>query len=301
MLEDRIADVQNSCSRTRSAVFVSAIVSAIVFIAVWNTYFTWSRHWLGLPETPVSVGNQRNQTAEELRRIGIEQQVKLFMENKDINIGLFGIRVSSDDVPLLGSLALCIVVLWQVLTCRRANRDVASLLIEARNSTAPEMRAVYFGIRSELIFGAMSAREKPISSLEYKFRPTDADQRKLAISTQLLLYLPTIAICIAIASDLYYAAVFSGDYDLNFAVPVWGALPLSLKLELLVSDAFAGIIGFFAWRYNRVSVAHIKGIVVLMARFAEEYSKKHGCSIFDPLTADNTAAFPSESSRAASD
>jgi hypothetical protein len=281
MLEDRITDVQSSCARTRSTVFIAAIIAAMIFVAVWNTYFTWSRHWL-LPESANTASVSPTPQAQ-LRDLQLQQEVREFMDNKDINLGLLGIRVSSDDVPILGSLALCIVSLYHLLTCRRANRDVASLLIEAKNAAADDMRAVYFGIRSELVFNAASAREKPISTLDYKFKPADVEHQHVATSIQILLYLPFIATATAVFSDLYYAFFFGGDYDTHFAMPVWNALSRDIRVELLALAACAIVIGLITLHYNRLSLEHIKGIFSMMTHFAHRYHERHGRSIYDPL------------------
>ena len=284
LLEARIAAIRTSCSRSRSSLFVSAVVSAMICVAIWNTYFTWTRHLLELPDYAVAVRPGLGQTSRELTDSQLQDQVRLLLENRDINLGLLGIRVSSDDVPILGAFALCMLSLYQVLTFRRANRDVASLLIEAQDLPADEMRAVYFGVRSDLLFNTRKVNERPVNTLKYRFEASESEDADIAYSIRLLLYLPALATALAIGSDLFYGVVFSGDFDLHIA-PVWHRLTNQLKMELIVVDLVSAIAGFFTWRYNRTSLAHINGIFALMVQFAERYSKRYGCSIYDPATA----------------
>jgi len=283
MIEGRITAIRSSAGRARSALFVATIVSATVCVAVWNTYFTWSRHWAALPEVANAASGPASGPQKRFQDLAFEQQVHLFMENKDIDLSLLGIRVSSDDIPILGGLALCLVSLYQLLTLRRANRDVASVLIEAQHLDADEMRAAYFGIQSELVLNATSAREKPIDTLDYVFEPVDPEQLRVAFSVKLLLYLPFIVILLATVSDIYYAVVFPGEFDMNLPVTVWAVLPLRLRIELVALDACGLLICFATWRYCRASFADIKGTFTLMASFAQAYQRRFGCSIYDPL------------------
>lgn len=224
-----------------------------------------------------------NGPQKRFQDLAFEQQVHLFMENKDIDLALLGIRVSSDDIPILGGLALCLVSLYQLLALRRTNRDIASVLIEAKHLDASEMRLAYFGIQSELMLNATSAREKPVDTLDYIFQPVDPEQVRIAFSVKLLLYLPFIVILIATVSDIYYAVAFPGEFDLNLPVTIWAVLPLRLRIELVVLDVFGLLICFVTWRYCRASFAHIKGTFTLMASFAESYQNRFGCSIYAPL------------------
>ena len=283
MIEQRVGAIGSSCGRARGALFVATIVSATVLMAVWNTYFTWSRHWVGLPDAAAPAGAKVSDAQKALQKLQLQNQARAFMENKDINLGLLGIRVSSDDIPILGGLALCVISLYQVLALRRANRDIASVLIEAQRMDAAAMRTAYFGIRPELVFNAQSARDKPVDRLDYEFKVADPDKVRLAPAIRVLIYLPALASAVALLSDVYYATVFTGEFDLNYAVPVWSALPLALKGELVALDAVAAAIGFLTWRYNRASLAHILGSFTLMARFAQAYEKRFGRSIYEPL------------------
>ncbi len=282
MIEARITAIRSSAGRARSALFVATIASATVCVAVWNTYFTWSRHWAALPEVAGAQAGPLSGPQKRFQDLAFEQQVHLFMENKDIDLSLLGIRVSSDDIPILGGLALCLVSLYQLLALRRTNHDIASVLIEAKHLDASEMRLAYFGIQSELMLNATSARERPVESLDYTFQPVDPEQVRIALSVKLLLYLPFIVILLATVSDIYYAVAFPGEFDLNLPATIWGVLPLSLRIELAVLDAFGILICFLTWRYCRASFANIKGTFTLMASFAEAYQNKYGCSIYDP-------------------
>ena len=261
MIEGRITAIRNSAGRARSALFVATVASATVCVAVWNTYFTWSRHWAALPEVAEAAPGPASASQKRFQDLAFEQQVHLFMENKDIDLSLLGIRVSSDDIPILGGLALCLVSLYQLLALRRANRDIASLLIEAQHLEASEMRTAYFGVQSELVLNATSAREKPIETLDYVFEPVDPEQIRVAFSVRLLLFLPFIVILVATVSDIYYAVAFPGDFDLNLPVAVWAVLPLPLRIELAVLDAMGLLICFATWRYCRASFADVKGDV----------------------------------------
>lgn len=283
MIEGRVTAIRSSASRARSALFVATIASATVCVAVWNTYFTWSRHWAALPEVADSSAGPMNGPQKRFQDLAFEQQVHLFMENKDIDLALLGIRVSSDDIPILGGLALCLVSLYQLLALRRTNRDIASVLIEAKHLDASEMRLAYFGIQSELMLNATSAREKPVDTLDYIFQPVGPEQVRIAFSVKLLLYLPFIVILIATVSDIYYAVAFPGEFDLNLPVTIWAVLPLRLRIELVVLDVFGLLICFVTWRYCRASFANIKGTFTLMASFAESYQNRFGCSIYAPL------------------
>lgn len=282
MIEGRIAAIRSSAGRARSALFLATLVSATVCVAVWNTYFTWSRHWAALPDMAAPASGPLKDAQKRFQDLAFEEQVRLFMENKNIDVGLLGIHVSSDDIPILGGLALGLISLYQLLALRRANRDIASVLIEARHLDAGEMRAAYLAIQSELMLNAASAREKAIDSLDYVFQPIDPEQVRIAHSVKLLLYLPFIVILVATASDIYYAIAFPGEFDLNLPVTVWSVLPPALKIEIVTLDALSVLLCFVTWRYCRASFAHIRGTFTLMASFSQWYRSRFGRSIYEP-------------------
>ncbi len=97
LLEARIAAIRTSCSRSRSSLFVTAVVSAIILAAIWNTYFTWTRHLLELPEYGSASQLSRSPLSQELTDSQLKDQVHLLLENRDISLALLGIHVSSQD------------------------------------------------------------------------------------------------------------------------------------------------------------------------------------------------------------
>jgi hypothetical protein len=289
MLGYRLAAIKSSCARSRTAFFATTIISGTVCLGVWNTYFTWSRHVMALPDYGSSVQGEPDDQAKRLREVALQQQVKIFMKNRDINLPLLGIHVSSDDMPLLSGLALLGCSFYQLLSWRLANRDVASLLIEAAQYLHPKwMRHVYFGIRSEMLFNATNVREKPVDDLAYRFRPVDPDHAQIARSVRFVLYLPTVAVIVAILSDVYYSFLFNGNYDLKFATAVWSALSLPLKIELVVIDTVAMGIAVVIWYFNKLAVGHLRGMFSMMASFARVYHARFTCSIYDPSPFDRT-------------
>lgn len=277
----RINAIKSSCTRVRSAIFVSIVVCATALIAVWNSYFTWDRY--ALDPSGRGIASQSPEQAK-IRDVATLEEIRLYVDNRAVNVGLLGLRISANDLPVIAGLTLLIVSLYAALAARRANRDIAIALIETQRLGPEEMRSTYFGIRSELILNTASVSEQAISSLNYRFSPLEPEQTKIALAVALLIYLPALTILCAVASDAYYALYF---YDADFGRKfVWGIMTWSQRVELLAWDIPAVIVAALTWRYNRLVLEHMSGIMKLMAEFAASYCDAHGCSIYDPLQAD---------------
>jgi len=126
-----------------------------------------------------------------------------WVKNRTITVGLLGIRVSVDDLPVLGSLSLGIISIWLFYCVRRENRAIATLLRDAHRIKDRHVRyMVYQGIVHHLVLLDLGRGNKPITDFK-KHEPAERHdlpmfRRALAV----LFYLPTLSVSFVVLMDI---------------------------------------------------------------------------------------------------
>jgi hypothetical protein len=228
-IEMRLAAARAGQKRSRFAFLISTVVSLAVLISAWNAYFSWYRTFALMPAWAA------NQVTSELQKNLLAEWVK----SRVIDISLLGIHVGPSDVPLLGSIGLCIISIWLFFSVRRENHIVGLLLRDTRLEQANVKRMIYNDIVAYLVFLHMTPIDMPIRSLTPDMKDPDPFTKVTQNATHLvaqaiagiLLFFPPIAILSSVAVDFLSVALespFRYPHEtslMNILNPMeWGAL-----------------------------------------------------------------------------
>jgi hypothetical protein len=170
----RLEGAKASQAQIRFTMGVMAIISMMMLIAAYNAYLSYDYDWIirsnerqlaaeQLQPEGVKTPEAKNRelASEKVARVLDEQALKDWAASRIVQISLLGIRVSIDDVAVLGSACLFVLSLWLVLVARRENHTIGSLLQDTdtprpydnRDSSVGESRSqVNFTGRRWLIF-----------------------------------------------------------------------------------------------------------------------------------------------------
>ena len=117
----RLEGAKASQAQIRFTMGVMAIISMMMLIAAYNAYLSYDYGWI-LKE------KDRQFVTKDVPGILAEQALKDWAASRIVQISLLGIRVSIDDVAVLGSACLFVLSLWLVLVARRENHTIGLLL-----------------------------------------------------------------------------------------------------------------------------------------------------------------------------
>lgn len=239
---DAITEAQN---RARIAFFLSTLAAGIILVALWNTYLSWDRQWAYVQNKPNSWGQ------EQL----LIQQINVWLENQLVGIPLLGVRLSSSDAALLGSLVLLVFSFYYCMCMRRENHEIGSLLLDVKDSDIEVRWRVFYRVRSFMVFNTITKNDAPFDSL----RNTEPEGKRILFSRTALwalAYLPVLAVLLIFLSDVYYGWFYLSPYDRNVG-PRWNSLGTTFRVQLVLTDAFALLLGVAIWVFcNRAMSFH---------------------------------------------
>lgn len=135
-LEDWIAETRESIvarldgareaqRQTRFTLGMMALISMMMLILSYNAYLSYDLGWLAARTTKGIAPLDSAFTVEDILT---HQALQDWAASRNATIDLLGIRVSVDDIPVLGTISLVVVSLWLLLVTRRENHTVGSLL-----------------------------------------------------------------------------------------------------------------------------------------------------------------------------
>jgi len=140
-LEDWIAETPESIAarldgaktaqrQTRVTLAMMAVISMMMLISAYNAYLSFDSRWIlaRAAASPPASGT----VADVLTR----QALQDWAASRNVQVSLVGIRISVDDAPVLGTVALFVFSLWLLLVTRRENHTVGSLLRDTDSAIA---------------------------------------------------------------------------------------------------------------------------------------------------------------------
>jgi hypothetical protein len=145
-LEDWIAETRESIvarldgareaqRQTRFTLGMLALISMMMVILSYNAYLSYDLGWLAARS---KKGIAPIDSAFTVEDILTHQALQDWAASRNATIELLGIRVSVDDMPVLGTISLFVVSLWLLLVTRRENHTVGSLLRDTDTPLAGE-------------------------------------------------------------------------------------------------------------------------------------------------------------------
>lgn len=143
----RLEGAKASQAQIRFTLGTMAVISTMMLIVAYNAYLSYDYHWildankrqreyklLAEQRRPAGAKDQKL-ASEEVAEILEEQALKDWAASRIVLISPLGIRVSIDDVGVLGSAVLLLLSLWLLLLVRRENHTIVSLLRHTDSST----------------------------------------------------------------------------------------------------------------------------------------------------------------------
>ena len=200
----RLEGAKTSQAQIRFTLGMMAVISTMMLIASYNAYLSYDYRWIiesnqRQIEAETEESERKSAAEEEVRhqpasvevaRILTDQALKDWAQSRIILISLLGIRVSVDDVVVLGTIVLLILSVWLVLWARRENHTITRLLrdthrrrYDTRNPSVTQSQAgsklysrqerwlIFHTINSNSIFITVYPSFRSVNSLEGEIQP----------------------------------------------------------------------------------------------------------------------------------
>ena len=144
----RLEGAITSQAQIRRTLGMMAIVSMMMLIPAYNAYLSYDYNWIiesrsrqqEAEKATSSATTEPSSTTERVAQVLTDQSLKDWEQSRYVLNSLLGIRVSIDDVAVLGSAVLCLLSFWLVLGARRENHTIYSLL---RDTCSPGLPSGY--------------------------------------------------------------------------------------------------------------------------------------------------------------
>jgi hypothetical protein len=242
----RIAAARDAQRRSRYAFVVATIVAVAIFIAEFNSTWSWYSQFSSQNTFPKAPAMETRQEAQK-------QLVQQWIKSSRMTVSLLGVDFGMSDAPVLGSVSLSVISLWFFFCIRRENHLIASVLRDATEETGSTRKTVFHGIVGYLVFTTITNDDEPIKSLDQKLG--DHKRFFLRRSIKILIFLPAIAIAFVVFSDIVSLWLPSPVRELLPPPPggasqsLWMTLVDKMKddprwvIQLLLTEAFALVFG----------------------------------------------------------
>jgi hypothetical protein len=262
-IEMRVNGIKDATHRSRFVFIIMTIAAATILICQWNALVSWDRG-MAFEEKSDNVKiseNQKTATDEWIRSM-------------TINVGLLGIRVSTTDLAVIGSISLIIIMVWFFFSQRRENRAIVSLLrycyrgfIEKKLSK-DVCNLVYEGVVQSIVFIDMGGGDKPIEGIVATDDPPKSTFFIRRILTWLT-YLAPFTIFIIVVADI--VSLFMPSHLRDTEEVLWKILfdgnhPISVG-KIILFDLFA----ILACIYTGFLCKNIRGFSRATSRTIKDY------------------------------
>lgn len=146
----RLEGVKSAQGQTRLTLGTMAVISVMMVIASYNAYLSYDYHWIVKQNCPPAVAKISSEAepaqdtpavreVKEKIKALTDHSIKEWASSRTVVVSLLGIRVSVDDVSVLGTAVLFVLSLWLFLVSRRENHTTGFLLRDT-DSPRPEGR-----------------------------------------------------------------------------------------------------------------------------------------------------------------
>lgn len=216
----RLEGVRQAITRSRFTLLVAIIASVAIIITAWNSYLSWDTGFARLPHwshdksfTPEQREKRITNDPEkadikpekitEVTDFAQQQLISEWVKNHIISVGLLGIRVSVNDLPVLGGLSLFIISVWFFFAVRRENRAIGTLLRDAYRLKDRNARyMVYQGIVHHLVLIDIGRGDEPIEDFEKEESDEIHNIPFVRKALKVIFYLPPLSIFFVILMDI---------------------------------------------------------------------------------------------------
>src|SRR5260370_22142672 len=128
-IELRLNAGRDATQRSRFVFIVMTIMTATILISLWNAMLSWDRGMAFEPRPqPSSVNANTQDLPASLVKANQETVTAEWLKNLVVSVGLLGIRISTNDLAVVGSVSLIVIMVWFFFSQRRVNRAIVGLL-----------------------------------------------------------------------------------------------------------------------------------------------------------------------------
>ena len=139
-----------------------------------------------------------------------------WIKNQTLTVGVLGVRVSVDDLPLMGGLGICIISVWFFYSVRREHRAIGTLLRDTYREIDKNVQLAYLtyqGIVHQLIFIDFGRGVKPIKSFKVEEEDGAHDAPIFRGLLKALFYLPIFSLAFLLVMDIVSLCVMEGVFS----------------------------------------------------------------------------------------
>ena len=157
VLEERGESIENLLDAVETVLQARVMGYAqtgAILAGLWNLYFSWDSYW-AVPGRPTNWGEE----------LVAAQQIRSWVENNTVGVSLLGIRLSTSDAAITGTMFLLVLALYHCLCVRRENLEIGALLHDSQQANAAARSLVYLRLRSLMLMIAPDNDDSPFTSL----------------------------------------------------------------------------------------------------------------------------------------
>jgi hypothetical protein len=278
-IELRLNVVKDATQRSRFVFVVMTIMTATILVSLWNAMVSWERNWAFEPRpqaspvaSPTASPVASPTLPPDLVAKNRETVTNEWLKNLVVSVGLLGIRISTHDLAVVGSVSLIVVMVWFFFSQRRENRAIVGLLRDCsdkftRGALGSDVcRMVYEVIVQNIVFIDMGGGDKPIRGLIANGAQSERNRFVRRIITGMV-FLPPFTILMIVVSDL--ASLLASSYLRESQEALWKIIWERRSFEVLAKvvgfDTFALFSSFYTLRlclkcreFSKATAATIK-------------------------------------------
>jgi hypothetical protein len=193
-IDSRLEAVKESTRRSRYVFIVMTIMSSAIIAGLWNSMVAWDRSWAFQKDVNSAQEVVRNE----------------WLRNLYVSASLLGVRVNINDLAVIGSLSLVVIMVWYFFSQRRENRAIVGLLRDCYENKQMDVLGnyIYEAIVQNIVFINMWGGDRPIRGL--KKDSTTQPKEFIRYVLGALTFLPPITIGLIITSDVW--SLLSSSY-----------------------------------------------------------------------------------------
>lgn len=192
----RLAAVREATQRSRFVFIVMTIMASTILVGLWNAIFSWDRGMAFRQSGEGAVATNQELVATE------------WFKNLFVSVGILGIRISTNDLAVIGSISLIVIMVWFFFSQRRENRAIVGLLRDCKKQTdngefdKDLCELIYEGVVQSIVFIDLGGGDKPISGLTETKEKSETNYFVRKVLT-FLVYLPPITIFLIVLADVF--------------------------------------------------------------------------------------------------
>lgn len=203
-----VEEYRASIIRTRQILIIINIISVVFLVGYFNHRFTWLRHIGTLPVSEIKEKDSRPSTYLEFQNPGMGKIIDIreeLVKNKIwgdfmfVDINVIGTKIFIDDLPLLGGVALLIVMTWFQYAIRRERGIVFRIKAKAKAESSKDIvEYLFYSTSFRSIFNTINGIDKPnIEDFRDKY-----NSKLLQTVKFLLVFAPVVLLSFIVIHDI---------------------------------------------------------------------------------------------------